>query len=1209
MAAANSVSTTSTGWGPMGYLQWEPHTAHPACQMGVGIANGAPAPVFGTGEIDGKQTNQYVATVGGTPSIPEGSVLVGATLSGAVVAANVGGDVAPAGPTDFLVGIGMGAEYGFAFCPQLSPSLTVTVNLPGNSTQPVAFVVDAFAFLKQVIADWGGAGGSLAYAGGPWLSPAGALTFTAHYAYVPTGLVANALAVGNGTEALLTWNPAGNDDSTPYALQRATVTASGAVGAWSTIHQGRATTFVTTDQRCGVGYVYRVAAGGTDVATPWDASEEWDEYPCDLSVVAAAETALTLSWPEVTPETHPVLVWCAEATPAGGQSCAQRAVDLAPGTTLATISGLRPNTEYALWACSVSDAWGCPEVNVWTGAAPPADLTASTVAAGIGSDDQPLEWSAGANPAGTVYLLEQTVLAPDGQAASQTIVYRGAATAFTASQSIATSYLYRVSAIAVGSGAPGPTSAAVPVQVAGPPTVAAQGPHTLRVSWPAVVAVHETWVGCGSVSGAMTAAQGQLAEDTLTVTVSGLRPNTPYRCAVAAVASNAGIAWRQQASAIYTDAAQPLAQPLDDISQTALGVAWGAADNPPGTAYQIIVQAGAGGATVATGTSTANAYLVSGLAPGTVYAAAVRARNGAGVWTAWTALGAAPTVPATPVVSGTAGGLGWSATGGRGFVRLKWAPVTGATGYRVWVFDGAQYESFGVGGATTWDSTAALIYPPNAALYPNVAAGTAVPPIFAHDAGGLNLRDRPGDLYCSVSATDCGEGITTPQNYWFSVSAYDASGDSASFVPPGRALSSDYAPTLPAQTDPGVPNIVEFALRSGNDNGYAFGPAIGFALDATESPAGVAAYALSNDGSTWKLIPVAGCAVGQVAACAATLDAHGTWDVSAGPGTKTVYARVESTAGVWSPPVMSTVYVEPDTQPPTVDVTINGGAGRTTATAVHVQTHVTDPLAGQADLAFSARYSVDGGQTWSAWQSEGTVRTWSQSVAVPGGASGERTVLEQVEDSDMNLGQGGATIVYVASAAAAPGAADASSGVPCLWPLGKSDASALCVRVDQVSVPMSASAGAVQMRASLDGVLWGPWEPVVSSLPVDLGAAPGPKTLWVDYRNAAGTVTALPPRYYVYDPAAPTLSVAWVGDASATAGDGMATLQLGASDDVGPTSSLKLAVTSDGQTLYAGAYAPDVPVTLSGAGYQIVTVTVTDMAGNTASQELGIFVE
>ncbi|MFZ3589761.1 hypothetical protein ACOI1C_10880 [Bacillus sp. DJP31] len=46
-----------------------------------------------------------------------------------------------------------------------------------------------------------------------------------------------------------------------------------------------------------------------------------------------------------------------------------------------------------------------------------------------------------------------------------------------------------------------------------------------------------------------------------------------------------------------------------------------------------------------------------------------------------------------------------------GHVNLKWAGVSGATGYKVLIFNGSYYEEFDVGNTTSWTSQNKRIWP------------------------------------------------------------------------------------------------------------------------------------------------------------------------------------------------------------------------------------------------------------------------------------------------------------------------------------------------------------------------------------------------------------------------------------------------------------------------------------------------------------------
>ncbi len=270
-----------------------------------------------------------------------------------------------------------------------------------------------------------------------------------------------------------------------------------------------------------------------------------------------------------------------------------------------------------------------------------------------------------------------------------------------------------------------------------------------------------------------------------------------------------------------------------------------------------------------------------------------------------------------------------------------------------------------------------------------------------------------------------------------------------------------------------------------------------------------------------------------------------------------------------------------------------------------------------ANLTFEARYSTGGGQTWSAWTSEGTALSWTADVTLPGGATGTESVLVQVRDSDDNVGQGGASIQYlnpnayaISGTSSSSTSSSGSSPISCSWVVRGVSVPAECVNEPTVTATLAPPSGEVAMRVSGNGITWGPWRPLTTSLPVLLPHV-GLNGVWVQYETADGVITEATdysPAYYVYDPGPPTLQAAWVGGVAATSSSGTATLALQATDPVG-TADMKLTVAEDGTDLYDGAYEGSVPLTLSGSGYQRVLVTVTDAGGNTASASLSIYVQ
>ncbi|HEY8341568.1 MAG TPA: DNRLRE domain-containing protein [Calditerricola sp.] len=122
--------------------------------------------------------------------------------------------------------------------------------------------------------------------------------------------------------------------------------------------------------------------------------------------------------------------------------------------------------------------------------------------------------------------------------------------------------------------------------------------------------------------------------------------------------------------------------------------------------------------------------------------------------------------------------------GNSGWVDLKWDPVPGATGYKVWIYNGIEYEAFDVGNVTQWTTRNKGIWP----TPEEIAAGRYK---LHHDGKGTELARDPSPVY-----RNSGGKYTTNKNYWFRVSAYQSLGESV--------LSEAFMPTIPDREDLGV---------------------------------------------------------------------------------------------------------------------------------------------------------------------------------------------------------------------------------------------------------------------------------------------------------------------------------------------------------------------------------------------------------------------
>jgi hypothetical protein len=712
------------------------------------------------------------------------------------------------------------------------------------------------------------------------------------------------------------------------------------------------------------------------------------------------------------------------------------------------------------------------------------------------------------------------------------------------------------------------------------------------LSWPAVGNGVEIQLegtpspnGCDGSGGLLS---GWLATGVNAYTVNGLTPNTAYNFCVAAEVPDQPItsggsppAWWVMATPApaWTQAQTPADAGIGSVGQAAFTVSWSANGNPAWTTYEVLVTSQAGGV-VADRTVTATSLPVSGLSCGETYNASVRAENGAGSWTNWVQAASVATVPCAPSsVVGANGGMGWSNSAGRGWVTLDWTPVQGATGYRVWVFDGNQYDPVDVGTATSWDSRQWLGYPAEstiAAWGNNSVCGDP----FLSGAQGYDLRDDPNALYRKT----CGTAYDAYHQYWFRVSAYNASGDS------GFDPNAGYFPTLPEQTDTTPPEVTGVTLNDGK--AYAFTQSVPLEVTASDDRSGICAVALSPDDVSWAVVPVNGCHVGQAAAAPTTYTYASTVALTAGPGTKTEYVKVEDAAGNWSAIAASTVYMQA-APGPSVVLEVDGGAAVTGSAAVTLDVQAADAQYPQS--ALQMRFSNDA-TTWSPWQPFAASAAWTLA-----GLPGTNAVYVQVENPAGATGEASATIAYEAGTGQAGGSPNRGA------PVSFDGVQAWDTPSPLVSASFQLPPGADTMELSLDGVTWSAPEPAVASVPVTLPAGDGLKAVYARYVDGADRVIPAGPDFFVLDTTAPAIeSAGWLGRAAVT-DNGTATLVLDAEDNV--TSPSALLVSVSGAANWSGPLPANgqIPLTLVGDGYVTITVTVTDQAGNSATTELGIF--
>ncbi|MGB9879451.1 MAG: hypothetical protein ACPLRM_01695, partial [Anaerolineae bacterium] len=352
---------------------------------------------------------------------------------------------------------------------------------------------------------------------------------------------------------------------------------------------------------------------------------------------------------------------------------------------------------------------------------------------------------------------------------------------------------YRFCVQAVYDGRESAWSSETTYWVASQPSLAA-GYDRMTVSWPKVMnnLTYRVWWRLEGGSW-----NGPYSTTSLSYTISGLSPGQKYEFALSPYLDEGGTDWKQVVGPKSPLPYKPGTPYFGTATVDSIQVYWANNGNPSGVKYELRRN----GSLVYSGTSTS--YLDTGLAPGTAYTYDVRAVAADGTPSEYSSTASKKTLCAPPEgLTAETGVFGWDPAAGRGWVKLTWQPSQGATGYRLWVFDGYAYRSFDLGNVTSWDSRNGKIYPAESYL-DGYSDNSINWDVFRKDGTGLDLRDTPNKLYRKTSGTT----YDTAHNYWFRVSALNESGDSAQ--------SAAVTPTLSNRTDTAAPQITSMLLNAG----------------------------------------------------------------------------------------------------------------------------------------------------------------------------------------------------------------------------------------------------------------------------------------------------------------------------------------------------------------------------------------------------------
>ena len=220
----------------------------------------------------------------------------------------------------------------------------------------------------------------------------------------------------------------------------------------------------------------------------------------------------------------------------------------------------------------------------------------------------------------------------------------------------------------------------------------------------------------------------------------------------------------------------------------------------------------------------------------------------------------------------------------------------------------------------------------------------------------------------------------------------------------------------------------------------------------------------------------------------------------AGDGVKTVFVRFTDSTGAASAIYSDTIIL--DTKAPAGSLTINNGDTVTTKTAVTLNLSVVDAN-GVVKMQFS-----DNGTTWTAPEPFAAVRSYN--LPLPNVYGTKKVFARFIDSAGKASAPVNDTITYAASAAA-------SNSM--YMELKNGDA-----YTTTTTVPLTIAnpdAAYTLMRISMNGTTWTLWETAKPSKSVVLPAGDGVKTVYVQFKTAAGALSSIYSGSIILDTIAP----------------------------------------------------------------------------------------
>ncbi len=543
--------------------------------------------------------------------------------------------------------------------------------------------------------------------------------------------------------------------------------------------------------------------------------------------------------------------------------------------------------------------------------------------------------------------------------------------------------------------------------------------------------------------------------------------------------------------------------------------------------------------------------------------------------------GTAPECP--PITSLQTGSFTWSSNPddpGRGFIALSWDPVSGATKYVVEVHDGYTWAQVQSGPATSWDSRATKIYPPETWL--NSQGNNSRDSLWNQGGDPLDLRDTPIVAYQKTVGTT----YDGTNSYMVRVYAH-------SLYLGYHNLYSEYTPVqtvaLDNRTDYKAPAVSDLTINGGqlvtstpvvtvgvvaNDPLQA-----NWTVSTADDASGLKEICFSNDGAAWSAYEPFGGTITK------------EWLLPGDTtGLKTVYAKVKDVAGNETVATEKINFFLVDSMPPKVKAEVIGGPVLYTHD-VTLKLEVSDDTTPLDKI--QARYSNDN-LTWTAWTPYTPTKGWTLLAG-----DGDKAVYIQAKDLANNYGSAVVTCVLKTSGTAVgsdPAVVTSLTGASGMYKNGGEEVLVRYTRNPEVRIKVDTTE---RVRYSFDNMTWTAETTALPDQTVTLADWDGYKTLYV--RTQSGSTYV---QRYVLDSTPPKVNAWWLGGATVAPG-GAATVVVEAQDNLTPPSQLE--VSFDGGVTWQ-PYASSKSLTLTGSGYVVLVVQVRDQSGNVTQKTLEILI-